>query len=362
MSPPLASDETAAWAGEVEWLPGETIRIEAAAYRGAPVFFRVVMPWMAPASRPAAAASLTYGLTFGILLAGAVAAAGLVAYRNFGTGRADRRGATKLFIWVTVAHTAAWVVMGHHAWAFGREWEQIQKNVGGNLFLAGTTWLLYLSLEPFVRRRSPETLISWSRITAGRPGDPRVGRDILVGLVVGAVFPLVEYAGMWTGTRLRGGAELRPMNIDPEFLTGARGLAGKVLDTVIHALLLVMVVLFVITMLRALLRRDWLAGVVFAVGMGLLFAQTTEDVRIFLPVIAFNMGLVYLLANRFGLVAFAAALYSDSLLRLGPVAADPSSWVGGAEIFVSLVVAAIAVWAFRISLGGRPALGAARRA
>ena len=46
-------------------------------------------------------------------------------------------------------------------------------------------WLDYLALEPFVRRRWPEAMISWTRLLGGRFADPLVARDILIGCAAG---------------------------------------------------------------------------------------------------------------------------------------------------------------------------------
>ena len=51
-------------------------------------------------------------------------------------------------------------------------------------------WVNYIAIEPFVRRLWPELLVSWSRLLEGRLRDPRVGRDLLVGTVIG-VFTVV---------------------------------------------------------------------------------------------------------------------------------------------------------------------------
>jgi hypothetical protein len=37
------------------------------------------------------------------------------------------------------------------------------------------------ALEPYLRRRWPERIISWNRLLAGEFRDPLVGRDILIG-------------------------------------------------------------------------------------------------------------------------------------------------------------------------------------
>ena len=52
--------------------------------------------------------------------------------------------------------------------------------------LVGTiVWMLYVALEPHVRRRWPDSLISWGRVLAGQMRDPVVGRDLLLGMLAG---------------------------------------------------------------------------------------------------------------------------------------------------------------------------------
>ena len=43
---------------------------------------------------------------------------------------------------------------------------------------AAVFWMLYVALEPFARRYTPEMLFSWTRLMRGEIRDPRVGRDI----------------------------------------------------------------------------------------------------------------------------------------------------------------------------------------
>jgi hypothetical protein len=53
------------------------------------------------------------------------------------------------------------------------------------LFQAAFVWVLYIALEPFVRRRNPRLLITWTRLVSGEWRDPLVGRDVLVGCAAG---------------------------------------------------------------------------------------------------------------------------------------------------------------------------------
>ncbi len=51
--------------------------------------------------------------------------------------------------------------------------------------MRASMWLLYIALEPYVRRNWPQTIISWTRLVSGRLRDPLVGRDIVSGILLG---------------------------------------------------------------------------------------------------------------------------------------------------------------------------------
>jgi len=55
-----------------------------------------------------------------------------------------------------------------------------------SLFLALIVWTAYLGLEPYIRRRWPQIIISWTSLLGGGLRDPVVGRDVLIGAALGA--------------------------------------------------------------------------------------------------------------------------------------------------------------------------------
>ena len=63
-------------------------------------------------------------------------------------------------------------------------------------------WVLYLALEPYVRRYWPQAMISWTRALGGRWRDPLVGRDVLYGVVLG-VLSAISMASViiWSAAR-----------------------------------------------------------------------------------------------------------------------------------------------------------------
>ena len=75
---------------------------------------------------------------------------------------------------------------------------------GQPLWAAGLLWLLYLAVEPYVRRFWPSTVVSWSRLMARQWRDPLVGRDILFGVALGVLIHVVDMGSDVAGTRRLG--------------------------------------------------------------------------------------------------------------------------------------------------------------
>src|SRR5437870_3095440 len=69
-----------------------------------------------------------------------------------------------------------------------------------------------ITVEPFVRRRWPQMLISWTRLLSGRFNDPMVGRDILIGAAAATLA-----IGTWQVTLLIAGTTtfLQPSTLGP---------------------------------------------------------------------------------------------------------------------------------------------------
>ena len=84
----------------------------------------------------------------------------------------------------------AWAFHAEHAFDVFQELEIVFRDVGLVLLFSAITWTMYLAIEPYVRRRWPHTLISWTRLLSGRVQDPLIGRDVLIGVAAGAVMAL----------------------------------------------------------------------------------------------------------------------------------------------------------------------------
>ncbi len=171
-TPPVDSDARAAWTGWLAERPNVPMRIEAAAYRGKPVYLELIGPWTRPERMQPyePTAGERAGLVIGIVLFLSMLVVGvMLARRNLRLGRGDRRGAYRLAAFVFAAWTVAVFFGAHHVPSFAEFplfVEFLVWGLGGSCFI----WVLYIALEPYVRRRWPATLVSWSRLLAGAFG------------------------------------------------------------------------------------------------------------------------------------------------------------------------------------------------
>ena len=128
------------------------------AIAGRPAFFQVVGPWTRrPRMRQTQDAGRPRVIRFGLFLIvfGAVRSARCVLARhNLQNGRGDRRGATRVALFVLVVDVASWVLgarilagAAHRVQPLPRE-----TSPAAQLLDAAILWLIYLALEPYVRR------------------------------------------------------------------------------------------------------------------------------------------------------------------------------------------------------------------
>ena len=93
------------------------------------------------------------------------------------------------------------------------------------------------------------------RFTTKGIRDPRVGRDILYGAAMGGLFAILKLVQI----RLHGAAA-PPSLPDLVGLGGLRPLASFGLQTIDGAMFDPMIVLFVLFLMRVLLRKQWIAA------------------------------------------------------------------------------------------------------
>ena len=177
--PPQPFDARAEWSGALPWAPATKVRVAAAAFRGRPVYFEVLGPWSLATRMaepiPGDTARRVADAAFAILFTALLLAALVFARRNLRAGRGDRHGAYVLGAIAFSVELYCCLWRSHHVWSFGGELNVFFSGLADASVAGALLLLIYLALEPYVRRTIPELLISWARVAEGRLRDPRVG-------------------------------------------------------------------------------------------------------------------------------------------------------------------------------------------
>ena len=190
-TPPDAYDAFAVWEGKNS--DGTTFLVEAAAWRGKPIYFRKIdgdpaeITPVYDTTRGQKSFAYLFILIIALMISGVV-----LAWRNLRSGRGDRVGGKRLAAYVGVIGIVILSSFCH----FPREPVDvyaivITMGLSQVLFEVARTWVWYMALEPFVRSVWPQILISSSRLLEGRFHDPLVGRDILAGAVFGVLVTIL---------------------------------------------------------------------------------------------------------------------------------------------------------------------------
>jgi hypothetical protein len=356
--PPVYADRRAAWQGIYTDHPDIPIRVEAAAQGGQIVYFQIVPPWEKPyrqeevattPSRRAAGVILTI-FFFIMLIVG-----GLLARHNLRLGRGDRKGSFKLIFFIFLATFTGEVIGANHVPTLGGELTVMYKAVGWSLFISIFLWILYMALEPSVRRRWPRLLISWSRLLAGDFRDPMVGRDVLIGSLLGLTHALTIYSmNFFTAGRNKIG--IPHHNIDPAVLLGVRPVLATLLNYSVPMWLLSgLGFLFLLLLFNILFRRQWLAAAVLwllilTVEM-LAFAQSFAPILVIGTVVITTV--LVMAVVRFGLLTTIACQFFFNLSFHYMLTLNLSSWHAHTTFIIIPILITIALYSFYTSLGGQ---------
>src|SRR6202034_1642714 len=219
----------------------------------------------------------------------------LLARRNYRQGRGDRGGAFHLASVMFALEILLWLCRGHLVPRIETLGLFILA-ASTALFVSGITWMLYLALEPWVRRRWPQTMISWSRLLSGEFRDPLVGRDILCGVMLGVVWILIFQ--IRSIPLMHMGAA--PGIAQTEYLAGGREALGAWLMQIPASILGTLQFFFLWLGLKVLLRKDWLAAIAFVALFALPQGLTSSYMPVDLPAWILIYAIAVLLVYRFG--------------------------------------------------------------
>lgn len=354
------ADIRAAWEGTWPARSDIPLRIEAAAYRGKSIYFQLFSPWDRPQPKQVSGVPDQESITLWIIggLFSLIIPAGIwLAKRNLQSGRADLNASVRLALFVLVVILAGRSLRGHRVLSLLAEPVLLIRAVGLVLILSAVTWMLYIALEPIIRRRWPTALISWTRLLSGQCKDPAVGRDILFGVLLGLSLLVLQHLQPIVEAAL-GKPPIRPLPLSDitETLEGLHGAMAAVFFQTATSVFLALFLFFAFFLVHLILRKNWLAALTMALlfGMPSLVAQNPVIDMLFAVSVWFA---AFSFLYRYGLLAVVAACYADVLADGMPIALPLNAWYTEGGLLGVAVILLFAFYGFQTSRAGKPLFG-----
>ena len=353
-SAPVFVDRFMAWEGPRH--DGAKVRVEAATRAGVCAWFAVLRPGAATSL-----GSIDYQASmireqrieelFALMLLPVFI---LFAVRNVRGGSAFLKGAWRFGAFLASARALNWLC-GADAPLGGVEplWSA-GLGLGQALFTGAFAAAAYLAVEPFVRRRWPELLVSTTRLFDGRWRDPLVGCDMLVGLAASAGMSALLWAG--AGAEALGADFSQPLRTPIVYL-GAFGLregAAVLFHSAAFGPSTAFVYLGALTAVFALARNRRIALVVVFAAATVLLARywQIEDLAIRYAFSAAFAALAVATLRRGGFLAVAAFSFVTTNYAVVPPIADVTAWYAPVGVPAAVATFALVGWSAFVALRG----------
>jgi serine/threonine-protein kinase len=330
-TPPHFADTRAAWSGPSPDRPDIALRVEAAAYRGRPTSFYVIGPWsrptrMVPPPRTATQiliSAANVALSLLVLAVGAV-----LARRNLRANRADRTGAGRLGMWLIGLQLTGWLLAAHYVSTPDAQLRELLFAIAFICFFGAFVWALYLAVEPYARRLWPDGLIGWTRFLSGHVNDPRVGRDILIGLTLAAATIAIEYAQTMLPVHLGYAAPRPAFGNLIGVLASPTLVVSRWISALQNSMQSSLVVASILIVIRLMFKRAWVAAIV---GVGVLVILTDGGAAIsgtVIDLVGYTMviSIAMFVLVRFGLLALVIGSFVDNVVTTMPMTLRLSAW------------------------------------
>ena len=283
----------------------------------------------------------------GLIIAGGIVTGGLFfAFLNLKRGRGDRIGAWRL-AWAAFTLQMVTFCFRAHLLASSDMIGVAFLAVATSLLYAGAMWLLYIALEPYVRRNWPQTIISWTRLVSGKVRDPLVGRDLVSGVLLGMAWVLIFEIGNLFSIRMGDALQFGSSDL----LGGFREAVGYYFNVATNSIQGALAFFLLLVLIKFIVRNQWLAVVIF------LAIQVTPRVlgsdHVLLDFVVWM--LVYAIAAlavvRFGLIALGIGVFLADVLLNVPYSLDFSNWYAAHNLLLVFSFFAIGVWGFYLVAG-----------
>ena len=354
---PVFADASLSWEGKHVDHAEIPVHIEAAAYQGKPVYFQIVAPWDKPLRQEetfSTSARTAAGVILILVFLSVVVVGIFLARRNFRQGRSDTKGAFKVSLFTFLVSLTASLLVADHIPSLFRELPILFTIVGDSLFSAALIGLIYFALEPYVRRRWSSLIISWSRLLAGDWRDPLVGRDILVGGMLGVAHTFVIYL-MFLLPHWLGITTMPNPGTNISYVESFKYLWANALMSSVSGIFIAFGMMLFLVLLVTIFRKQWLAKAVFGTLNFSIIVLAFGSQGHWTGWIgtALIATIIIICIGRFGLLAMISFQVFFDLSFHNALSANSSNWYFGNTIFSAVVILGLAIYGFYISTAGQ---------
>jgi hypothetical protein len=211
----------------------------------------------------------------------------------------------------------------------------------------------YLAIEPYARRRWPGLLIAWARLVAGRVRDPLVARHILIGIIGGLVHALLSLTSRPIAAALDG----RPEDPSPFKLGNVWDSVGTIAAAATEGIRNAVLMIVGLVIFTVLLRKRALAGTAVLALWVTFFSLSVAQRPSSIPSYVAIALLLTFLSLRYGPIALAVTQGTFFAFLSAPLIPG-AGWATAVAPVTLVAITALALWAFRTSLGNQPMFSA----
>ncbi|MBW3565312.1 MAG: serine/threonine protein kinase [Acidobacteria bacterium] len=349
---PVDTDEKRAWRTSSTNDPTNVVDVVGGSFAGRAVWFEVIPPWRETIGydrRPSFFTESRIGDVIVTLAIITVVLVGLwVARRNLRRGRGDRTGAVRLATTIFVLLATSSILRADHSISITIEWRLIVDLVALALFRAVVIAVIYLALEPYLRRKWPTLLVSWSRLLAKRFTDPLVGRDVFLGTVASLVA-----SGLYVASRILPGG---PLAIESggygSTLSSARQALAVLLNIFVSSVLPTLVFAAIMVGIAILFRKRIFGMIgIYLMMMVITLAGGFDGPIQLIASLLINFVAVLIL-GRLGLLATFVYFSVGGLFAI-PMTFDTSRFFFATSMIPVAFILLLLLYGFFVSLGSR---------
>ncbi len=253
-----------------------------------------------------------------------------LAWLHTARGDGDTKGARRLALFVGFLVAFEWLVGAQHTFDIAEELTAVFAQLMFVIFAAATAGVLYLSVEPIARRYWPRTLTGWTRMLQGRWRDQIVGKEVLLGAVVGLVWvvlvqldTLIPVWCGWLPARLK----LPELGFDLADYFAIEYKVQVIVRAAIAALGSGLLWMFTLLLFQMRVKNVWISMTLFVIATTLVFTTPSRlDSAVPGLTLAIVFACVALLATRVGLLSLVTARFVMVACLNSPLTLDGRAW------------------------------------